>query len=106
MERASIMSDLLDENKWRLDKHIPLTLIAAMVLQTVFFTFWLSSNLTELRAELKQTSQRIEEIWRDRYTKEDARRDAATWAMQHAEYDRRLIDIETRLRALENGRRN
>ena len=89
------------EERWTLDKHIPLTLLAGMLLQTVFFTFWLSSNLSELRSELKQTSSRIEEIWRDRYTKEDARRDTEIMKNKDENMARQIEDIERRLRVLE-----
>lgn len=90
---------------WQLDKHIPLSLIAAMAIQTVLFAAWLSSNMSEIRSELRTASVRIEEIWRDRYTMNDARRDAEFVKMRDDELLRRVEDMERRVRAMENGRK-
>jgi hypothetical protein len=92
------------KEQWKLDKHVPLTLILAMVIQTIWVTSWLSTNLTEIRADLKQSGSRIEEIWRDRYTKEDARRDLELSKIRDEEQGKKIEDIDRRLRALE-GRR-
>jgi hypothetical protein len=89
------------DNAWKLDKHVPLSLIAAMAVQTVLFAAWLSSNMSEIRAELRTASVRIEEIWRDRYTKDDARRDAEFVKLRDEEITRRIDDVERRLRPLE-----
>lgn len=89
------------EGRWQLDRHIPLSLLAAMLLQTIAFATWLSSNMSEIRSELRTASVRIEEIWRDRYTKEDARRDAALAQIRDDEHSRRIEDLERRIRAVE-----
>jgi uncharacterized membrane protein len=94
-----------DENKWRLDKHIPLSLLVAMAVQTIFFASWLSSNMSEVRSELRNVSLRIEEIWRERYTQADARRDQEMLRLKDDDHARRLEDMERRMRAMESGRR-
>jgi len=90
-----------EQNKWQLDRHVPLSLIIAMAVQTVTFAWWLSSNMTEIRGELRTASLRIEEIWRDRYTKDDARRDAEVAKLRDEETVRRVDDIERRIRQIE-----
>lgn len=89
------------ENKWQLDKHVPLSLIIAMAAQTLTFAWWLSMNLSEFRTEIRGMSHRIEEIWRDRYTKEDARRDQEFTKLRDEELVRRTEDLERRMRYIE-----
>jgi hypothetical protein len=69
MQETSGVEVVQQDEQWKLDKHVPLSLIIAMAIQTVAFATWLSSNMSEIRSELRTASIRIEEIWRDRYTK-------------------------------------
>jgi hypothetical protein len=62
---------LVEHEPWRIEHKIPLALLVGLVVQTIYFTIW----LRDLAAEVKSGNSRMEEVWRDRYTRADALKD-------------------------------
>lgn len=86
--------------RWHIGKEVPLTLLAGLVLQTVLFAAFIS----DLKNEVRITSARVEEIWRDRYTRFDASKDAEISKARDEAAALRIDDHERRLRDIESGR--
>ena len=84
-------------NRWHVGKEIPLTLLAGILAQTLVGAMFVS----DLKNEVRITSQRVEEIWRDRYTRIDAAKDAEIWRARDEAQSIKLDDHERRLRAIE-----
>jgi hypothetical protein len=90
-------------DRWHVGKEVPLSMLFALLVQTVLFAAFIS----DLKNEVKSTGARVEEIWRDRYTRLDAAKDAeigrARDDVQNArveDHERRLRDVEAALRAV------
>lgn len=88
------------QQRWHVGKEVPIALIAGLFLQTIVFVSWLS----DLRNEVRNGSVKIEEIWRDRYTRDDSARDARLISLQmeilrqaDVELRRRLDIVESKL---------
>jgi predicted ATP-dependent protease len=93
-----------DGNRWHVGREVPLTLLAGMLAQVLIAAMFIS----DLKNEIKVTAQRVEEIWRDRYTRVDAAKDSEVARARDEAMALRLEDHERRLRAIEaaaNGRR-
>ena len=91
-------------DRWHVGKEVPLTLLFGMLLQVVIAAMFIS----DLKNEIKITAQRVEEIWRDRYTRLDAAKDSEVSRARDEAMALRLEDHERRLRAIEavpSGRR-
>lgn len=83
--------------RWHVGKEVPLTLLAGMVLQVAVAAMFVS----DLKNEIKVTAQRVEEIWRDRYTRLDAAKDSEVSRARDDAMAARIEDHERRLRAIE-----
>jgi predicted ATP-dependent protease len=84
-------------DRWHVGKEVPLTLLFGMLLQVVIAAMFIS----DLKNEIKITAQRVEEIWRDRYTRLDAAKDSEVARARDEAMALRLEDHERRLRAIE-----
>jgi hypothetical protein len=92
--------------RWRVAKDIPVTLVAAIILQTVFGVWWLS----QLSSKLDIAVANLAEFKNERYTRDDARRDRelidqklVTQSLVGADQLRRLVDLESKVQRLEQA---
>ena len=83
--------------RWHVGKEIPLTLLFGMLVQLVIAAAFVS----DLKNEIKVTAARVEEIWRDRYTRLDAQKDADIYRGRDDSQNARIDDHERRLREIE-----
>ncbi|HRZ02385.1 MAG TPA: hypothetical protein P5024_12570 [Burkholderiaceae bacterium] len=84
--------------RWHVGKEVPLTLLFALLVQTVLFAAFIS----DLKNEVRSTGARVEEIWRDRYTRIDAAKDAEITRARDDIQNARVEDHERRLREIES----
>lgn len=99
----------LEQEPWRIEHKIPLALLVGLVVQTIYFTIW----LRDLAGEVKSGNSRMEEIWRDRYTRADAAKDADVVELRYkslewrvSELERRAAEHERDYRSTRNGKAN
>lgn len=99
-DQANLQPQNPQPERWHIGKEVPLTLLAGLVAQTVLFAIFIS----DLKNEVRMTANRVEEIWRDRYTRPDAAKDAEISKARDDAANVRIDDHERRLRELESGR--
>ena len=80
--------------KWHVGKEIPLALVLTLAIQTGGGVWWAAS----MSAKMDYAIAKMDEFARERYTREDARRDRELLQARDSEHDRRLADIESALR--------
>ena len=92
--------------RWHIGKEIPLALVGAVILQTIFFAVWLSN----LSSSVGTVAMTLAEFRGERYTREDARRDRELIEQKivnntqaDLERVRRLGDLESRMQQVERG---
>lgn len=85
--------------RWHVGKEIPLAMIAAVLLQTLFGAVWLA----KLDFKIDSALQQLSEYKSDRYTASDARKDREIFLQvveslkqRDADHDRRLDALERR----------
>ena len=88
-------------DRWHVGKEVPLSMLFALLVQTVLFAAFIS----DLKNEVRSTGSRVEEIWRDRYTRLDAAKDAELTRARDEVQNARVEDHERRLRELESALR-
>ena len=81
--------------RWHVGKEVPLALLLTLALQTAGGVWWAAS----MSAKMDYAIQRMDEFARERYTREDARRDRELLQQRDIEHDRRLTEIEAAVRA-------
>lgn len=90
--------------RWHFGKEVPLALVVAVVIQTIFLVVWLSN----LSSNVNNVMATLAEFKTERYTREDARRDRelmeqkmSTQSAASVDYIRRIGDLESRLQQME-----
>lgn len=85
--------------KWHVGKEVPIAFLAAVIMQTLGGIWWAA----QLSAKIDSAIATITEFKLERYTKEDARRDAALFLQiieqqrqSDREHERRIAAIEAR----------
>lgn len=91
------MNDADSNNRWRLTKDIPLSLVAALVLQTLLFTWWLATQSSALNAVIKVVSEGQAKA----YTKEDAVREREFQLQVQKNANDKLDELTRRITILE-----
>lgn len=91
-----IMPPKKDES-WHLGKEIPISTIAAILIQTVGLILWQATKNTELQTKLDNLSYQVAAISAEKYTTNDARKDLALMQEQ-------INEVKRRLERMENGR--
>lgn len=93
--------------RWHIGKEIPLALVVAVIIQTIFFVIWLSN----LSSSVGNVTSTLAEFKTERYTRDDARRDRelmeqkmALGSQAASEAIRRIGDLESRVQQLERAR--
>lgn len=81
-----------EREHWHVGKEIPLALIVAIVTQTATGIWWLSS----VSSKLDNLSGQVKEMRDERYTRNDAMRDAALVNQMMHDMDRRVTTLEAR----------
>jgi hypothetical protein len=76
--------------RWHIGKEIPLAVLLMLFVQTGGGIWW-AANVS---AKIDYAINTMEEFKRERYTREDARRDLEAMKARDAEHDRRLNIIE------------
>lgn len=83
------------QQRWHVGKEVPLALMLTLALQTAGGVWWAAS----VSAKLDYAIATMDQFSRERYTREDARRDRELLMQRDAEHDRRLAEIESAVRA-------
>jgi hypothetical protein len=76
--------------RWHIGKEIPLAVLLMLFVQTSGGIWW-AANVT---AKIDYAIANMEEFKRERYTREDARRDFEAMKARHEELVRRVLIIE------------
>ena len=93
---------VIEHEPWRIEHKIPLVLLMGIVVQTIYFTIW----LRDLASEVKTGNSRMEEIWRDRYTRVDANKDRELMDTRIESLTWRVGELERRLSEHDREYRN
>lgn len=91
----------INSNKWHVGKEIPIAVLLMLALQTGGGIWWAAS----LSQKLDYAITSIEEIKRERYTKDDAQRDLTNMRERDADIMRRIAELERYHRADPTARR-
>lgn len=78
------------QQSWHIGKEIPIALVFAILLQTAGGMWWAATVTTKLN----ELTYQVAAIDADRYTKSDAQKDGALYAMEIADLNRRLQALE------------
>ena len=81
-------------DKWHVGKEIPLALIFAIIVQTGGWIWWAAT----LSTKVEDLSLQIAALSADKYTATDAKKDAALYMSKFSDNDRRLENIERKMR--------
>ncbi len=79
-----------EPERWHIGKEIPLAVLLMLFVQTGGGIWW-AANVS---AKIDYAISTMEEFRRERYTREDARRDLEAMKARDSEHDRRLNMIE------------
>jgi hypothetical protein len=88
------------EQRWHIGKEIPLAVLLMLFIQTGGGVWWLA----QVSSKIDYAIATMEEFKRERYTREDARRDLEAVRARDIEHDRRLGMIEQSRYLNGNGR--
>ena len=102
----SEQQDFPPKERWHVGKEIPLTLIFAILVQTLLLTSWLSGQLSDIRNNVTFMRERVDELRVERYTRTDAARDQELMQAREQANARAIEDHERRLREIEARLRN
>jgi len=80
--------------RWHLGKEIPLAVLVVLLIQTGGGIWWLA----QLGSKLDSAVATIQEFKAERYTRDDARRDAELTRQRDADNERRITELEAFVR--------
>jgi hypothetical protein len=87
------------EDRWHIGKEVPLAILIALVLQTGGGVWWLA----QVSAKIDYAIATMEEFKRERYTREDARRDRELLEARVEANRAKDVEHERRLDMIERG---
>lgn len=86
-------------DRWHVGKEIPLALIVMLMLQTGGWVWWAATQ----SAKLDTLTSMVADFKASQYTQGDARRDAESAAMRHADIARRVGVLESQVLLKDRG---